>query len=142
MTRDAPGSTPVLQVESAMGAAIEVFEGAVAIEVDLSRFQPVKTTNDLLLMRSDVFELGDDARLDATVEPPLVRLDPRFYGTVAQLEARLPHPPSLRGAHSLTVEGDWNFGAGVVVDGDVRLGEAESGQGPASGQVPDGTRLG
>lgn len=137
-----PESTPVLQIESAMGAAIEVFGGAVAIEVDLSRFQPVKTTNDLLLMRSDVFELTDDARLDAKVEPPLVRLDPTFYGTVAQLEARIPDPPSLRRAQSLTVQGDWTFGPGVVVEGDVRLGDVSPGEGAPSGQVPDGSRLG
>jgi UTP--glucose-1-phosphate uridylyltransferase len=132
-----PGSTPVIQIESAMGAAIEVFEGAVAIEVDLSRFQPVKTTNDLLLMRSDVFELGENATLRARTDLPLVKLDPRFFGTVAGLDARIPDPPSLRRARSLTVEGDWTFGTGVVVEGDARL--ADEG---APARVPDGSRLG
>lgn len=130
-------STRVIQIESAMGAAIEIFEGAVAIEVDLSRFQPVKTTSDLLLMRSDVFELTDDARLESAAEPPLVSLDPRFFGTVAQLDARIPYPPSLRRARSLTVEGDWTFGEDVVVDGDVRLPDDG-----ASHRVPDRSRLG
>ena len=55
-----PGSPKVVQLETAMGAAVEVFEGAVAIEVDRSRFLPVKTTNDLLVLRSDVYDVGED----------------------------------------------------------------------------------
>jgi UTP--glucose-1-phosphate uridylyltransferase len=132
-----PDSTPVVQVESAMGAAVEVFEGAVAIEVPLTRFQPVKTTSDLLLMRSDVFEESADATLVARGDPPLVRLDPRFYGKVADLDVRIPEPPSLRGARSLTVDGDWTFGAAVVVHGDVHLADEGT-----SRRVPDRTRLG
>ena len=42
-------SPEVVQIETAMGAAIEVFEGATAIAVGRERFLPVKTTNDLLL---------------------------------------------------------------------------------------------
>ena len=50
-----PSSTPVVQLESAMGAAIGSFPGAALLEVPRSRFVPVKTTDDLLLLRSDVF---------------------------------------------------------------------------------------
>jgi UDP-N-acetylglucosamine pyrophosphorylase len=46
-------SPAVVQLEIAMGAAIECFEGAAAIEVPRSRFAPVKTTGDLLALRSD-----------------------------------------------------------------------------------------
>ncbi len=53
-----PGTPEVIQVETAMGAAIEVFEGAQTIEVGRDRFVPVKTTNDLLVLRSDVYDLG------------------------------------------------------------------------------------
>lgn len=131
-------SPKVVQIESAMGAAVEVFDGATAIEVDRSRFLPVKTTNDLLLMRSDVFGLGDDGRLRATVDPrPLVDLDRRFYTTIADFDARVPHTPSLVDASSLTVRGDWHFGRDVVVTGDAVLdddGTAHS--------VPEGARLG
>ena len=56
-------STPkVIQIETAMGAAIEVFEGARTIEVARDRFIPVKTTNDLLVLRSDVYDLGQRLR--------------------------------------------------------------------------------
>ena len=52
-----PGSTPVIQLETAMGAAIDVFEGARAVRVPRERFAPVKTTDDLLALRSDAYEL-------------------------------------------------------------------------------------
>ena len=57
------GSTAVLQLETAMGAAIDVFEGARAIRVGRERFAPVKTTTDLLALRSDAYELHDDGRI-------------------------------------------------------------------------------
>ncbi len=113
-------SPKVIQIESAMGAAVEVFDGATAIEVDRSRFLPVKTTNDLLLLQSDVYEIGDDFRLrTCRGAVPLVDLDRRFYSTIADFDQRLPEPPSLVDARSLTVRGDWTFGAGVAVHGDV-----------------------
>jgi UTP--glucose-1-phosphate uridylyltransferase len=132
-----PDSTPVVQVESAMGAAIEVFEGATAIEVPRTRFRPVKTTDDLLLLRSDAVEPADDGTLDPVVDPlPLVTLGPA-YTAIRGFDERFPHgPPSLREASSLTVRGDWTFGRDVVVRGDVELedtGRAE--------RVPDGTLL-
>lgn len=128
-----PDSTPVVQIESAMGAAIEVFEGATAIEVPRARFRPVKTTDDLLLLRSDVFELDDDGTLDPVVEPlPLITLGPS-YTSIRAFDQRFPHgAPSLRDAGSLTVDGDWTFGRGVRVRGDVRLEDTGRGE-----HVPD-----
>lgn len=130
-------STSVVQIESAMGAAVEVFEGAVAIEVDRSRMRPVKSTDDLLVLRSDVYALGDDGVLQVLAEPPLVRLDPRYFKTIADFESRIPEAPSLRGATTLTVEGDWTFGSGVSVIGEVALAD-----GAAAERVPDHARLG
>lgn len=116
-----PQSPEVIQIETAMGAAIEVFEGAVAIEVDRERFLPVKTTNDLLLLRSDVYDVADDFTVRARTTPPLVDLDNRFYKTIAGFDARIPEAPSLVEAVSLTVRGDWTFGPDVAVRGEVRL---------------------
>lgn len=131
-------SPSVVQIESAMGAAVEVFDGAVAIEVDRARFLPVKTTNDLMLMRSDVYGLGADFRVRAQVdEPALVNLDRRFFGTIADFDARVPQAPSLVDARSLTVHGDWRFGRGVVVRGEVVLEDTG-----AAEAVPPSTRLG
>lgn len=133
-----PSSTPVVQIESAMGAAVEVFDGATAIEVDRSRFLPVKTTNDLLLLRSDVYGVGADHRVRAQVDPPLVDLDRRFFTTIADFEARLPAPLSLVDATSLTVRGDWRFGRDVAVRGDVSLDDTGATQSVAPGTVLGG----
>ncbi|MCR2052209.1 UTP--glucose-1-phosphate uridylyltransferase [Actinomyces bowdenii] len=133
-----PGSTPVVQIETAMGAAVEAFEGATAIEVPRSRFLPVKTTNDLLLLRSDAYELDDAGLLTQVARPACtVSLDSRFYKTIKDFEARFPHgAPSLRGAVSFTVAGDWTFGEGVVATGQAAVAEAGS-----PGRVADGTRI-
>lgn len=133
-----PGSTPVVQIETAMGAAVEAFEGATAIEVPRSRFLPVKTTNDLLLLRSDAYELDDAGLLTQVARPACtVSLDSRFYKTIKDFEARFPHgAPSLRGAVSFTVAGDWTFGEGVVATGQAAVAEAGS-----PGRVADGAQI-
>ena len=129
-----PSSPAVYQIESAMGAAIECFEGATAVAVPRSRFLPVKTTNELTLLRSDVFEMGDDFIPRARVSPlPVVSLC-RQYATIAGFTERMPYPLSLREARTLTVTGDWRFGAGVRIVGDVTLGSE-------GGIVPDGAIL-
>jgi UTP--glucose-1-phosphate uridylyltransferase len=113
-------STPVLQLETAMGAAIGAIEGARAVLVPRTRFAPVKTTDDLLVVRSDAYEL-DNGTMRPTFDgpPPVVSLDPEFYKSLPDMEQRFPHgPPSLREARSFTVTGDITFGDGVVVRGD------------------------
>lgn len=124
-----PKTPKVVQVETAMGAAIEVFEGAALIEVGRDRFVPVKTTNDLLVLRSDVYEIGQDFVLDQTSpEIPFVDLDGEFYKLVGDFDKRFPEgAPSMRRATALTVGGDWTFGRGVQVHGEVAL-EASSAQ--------------
>jgi UTP--glucose-1-phosphate uridylyltransferase len=121
-------SPEVIQIETAMGAAIEVFEGARTIEVGRDRFVPVKTTNDLLVLRSDVYDIGRDFVLDqAGEEVPFVSLDGDFYKLVGDFDKRFPEgAPSLREAESFTVEGDWTFGKGVRVVGDVALGASSA----------------
>ncbi|SPT52368.1 UTP--glucose-1-phosphate uridylyltransferase [Actinomyces bovis] len=131
-------STPVIQLETAMGAAVEAFAGATAVEVPRSRFLPVKTTNDLLLVRSDVYAVDEDGLLQMVSEQACtVKLDPKHYKKIKDFEARFPAGvPSLRGAHTFTVEGDWTFGADVVATGDAKLSAAG-----APGTIPDGTQL-
>lgn len=127
-------SPAVVQLEGAMGAAVEIFDGAQAIGVPRSRFLPVKSTADLLVLRSDVYTFTDDARLEGREISPVVRLDPRFYKLIDDFEARFPAgAPSLVDADSLHVTGDVTFGADVVVRGDAVV-EAS---GPET--VPDGT---
>jgi UTP--glucose-1-phosphate uridylyltransferase len=137
----ADSSTPeVVQIESAMGAAIEVFAGATAIGVGRERFLPVKTTNDLMLLRSDVYDVTPDGRLHRAVDPaPLVDLDPRYYKTIAKFDSRFPNGiPSLRKAESLTVAGDWTFERDVSVTGAAKLDDAGEPRTVHSGSVLEG----
>jgi UTP--glucose-1-phosphate uridylyltransferase len=118
--RDA-SSPPVLQLETAMGSAIGAIDGARAVLVGRKRFAPVKTTDDLLLVRSDAYVLDDDGHLSPTFDgpPPVVTLDPQHYRSLADLDRRFPSgAPSLRHARSLTVHGDVTFGTKVQIVGD------------------------
>ncbi len=134
-----PGSPRVVQLETAMGAAISVFEGAQALRVPRTRFAPVKTTSDLLAVRSDAFAIDEAFRV---VTAParegrslFVDLDPVHYRTVEQLEAHFPFgPPSLVRCRRLGVKDDVRFGRDVVIAGEATL------VGPR--QIPDGARLG
>jgi len=130
-------SPPVYQLETAMGAAIGVFEGARAIRVPRARFVPVKKTSDLLVLRSDAYVLGEGARIalaDGRDGAPLVELDDDHFKLLRDFEARFPAgPPSLVRAERLAVEGDVRFGRDVRVVGDVTV------QGPRS--IEDGAEL-
>jgi UTP--glucose-1-phosphate uridylyltransferase len=130
-------SPAVVQLETAMGAAIGVFEGAAALRVPRSRFTPVKTTNDLLVVRSDAYRLGGDWTVSTARErPPLVSLDPEHYKLVGDFEPRFPAgPPSLVEAERLEVNGDVTFGRDVVVRGTVKL---EGPRAIADGEVLEG----
>ncbi len=121
-----PESTPVIQLESAMGAAIGAFEGAELLLVPRTRFAPVKTTDDLLVLRSDVYTLSDEMAVapipERAEDMPYVELDSRFYKIIDGFEARFPDgPPSLREAERLIVKGDVTFEGGVAVRGAVTL---------------------
>ncbi|GAB3861243.1 UTP--glucose-1-phosphate uridylyltransferase [Nocardioides maradonensis] len=132
-------STPeVVQIETAMGSAIEVFDGARLIEVGRDRFIPVKTTNDLLVLRSDVYEIGPDFALtQVAAEVPYVDLG-ASYKLVRDFDQRFPDGvPSLQKATSLRVDGDWTFGNGVQVVGEVELAD-EGAQRVPAGQVLSG----
>jgi UTP--glucose-1-phosphate uridylyltransferase len=119
----------ILQVETAMGSAISVFEGAGALEVPRSRFAPVKKCDDLLAIWSDAYVLTDDHRImlhpDRT-DPPAVLLDERFFKSVDQLSDRCAGGiPSLLRCERLNLIGDVRFGAGVEFEGVVTLEASE-----------------
>ena len=130
-------STPVVQLESAMGAAVGSIPGARAVEVPRRRFAPVKTTDDLLVCRSDVYALGAGGEMEPVTDGPLpvVSLDRAHYAFVGEFEKRFPSgPPAMRACRTLTVRGDVVFGRDVVARGDAVV------DGPAT--VPDGAELG
>jgi UTP--glucose-1-phosphate uridylyltransferase len=134
-------SPEVFQLETAMGAAVGVFDGARPLRVPRSRFSPVKTTEDLLALRSDAYVLEDDARVELDRRrdgrPPVVDLDDDYFKKLADFDARFPAgAPSLVECERLGVEGDVTFGAGVVVRGAVTV-SADGG----SRRIEDGAVL-
>ncbi len=136
-------STPVYQLETAMGSAISVFSGAQAVRVPRTRFAPVKKTLDLLAVRSDAYVLTEDYHIVPNPErklPPLVvEMDSQNYKFVNQLDERFPFgPPSLLHCSKLVVEGAYKFGRDVVCRGDVILQNGSE----AQINIPDGTLLG
>jgi UDP-N-acetylglucosamine pyrophosphorylase len=119
-------SPPVYQLETAMGAAIECFPGAGAVVVPRTRFSPVKTTSDLLALRSDAYLITDDGRAMLAPErqgiPPEIDLDNNHFKLVDQLEAALSDGvPSLLHCRKLTVRGPVRFSSAERFEGDVVL---------------------
>jgi len=113
-------STPVVQLESAMGSAIECFQGAMALEVPRSRFAPVKTTADLFALRSDAYEVLGNGQVRLAVSrkgvPPVITFCDD-YKLVDQNDAL--GIPSLINCRSLTIQGLVHFEPGVILQGDV-----------------------
>ncbi len=112
-------SPAVIQLETAMGTAIGVIPGAAALRVTRARFAPVKTTDDLLGVWSDAYELTPEwhVRLKpGRAAPPIIKLDPQYYKLIDDFRRRFPRgAPSLIDCESLSIEGDHVFGRGVRI---------------------------
>ncbi len=127
-------TTPkVYQLETAMGAALSVFDHASVLRVPRTRFAPVKTTNDLLALWSDCYILDDDQQVAPNPARNLghivIKLDPEYYKLIHHFQERFPHgAPSLIGCESLTVQGDVRFGADVKLTGPVVICSKGEGQ--------------
>ena len=139
-------SRPVIQLESAMGAAIECFSDSGAVIVPRTRFSPVKTTSDLLSIRSDAFIVEDGSRLLLSEKragrPPVVSLDSIYYQKLEDFEGFFRRGvPSLQECESLKVVGPVDFEAGVVCQGavEIRNGEASSPRSVVRGVYKDVT---
>ena len=109
-----------------MGAAIECFADAAAISVPRTRFAPVKTTADLLAVRSDAYVLTDELRLelhpDRAGTPPQIHLDQTRCKCVDGLDATFPHgAPSLLHCSSLLMHGPILCDRDVAFRGEVVL---------------------
>ena len=119
-------SQKVVQLETAMGAAIECFEGASAIVVPRTRFAPVKKCNDLLLLRSDAYVITDD--FIPLLNPscggiaPIISLDSKKYKFVGKLEeATVDGIPSLVQCKRLSVKGLVRFSKKTSFIGEVGI---------------------
>lgn len=111
----------VLQLETAVGAAIRYFKNAHGVVVPRSRFLPVKTCSDLLMVKSDLFYLEHGA---LKFEPtryggaPLIKLGSHFK-KFNSFQAHIPHMPKILELDHLTVTGNVSFGRQVQLKGTV-----------------------
>ena len=128
-------SPPVFQIETAMGAAVSLFDDTTAVRVPRSRFFPVKSCNDLLALRSDCYVLGEKNNLGINpkrlstnrADTIKIRLDPQFYGKMDLLEERFKEGlPSLVNCDSLSIEGDVYFESDVTIKGSVSIKNSPS----------------
>ena len=120
--RDA-SSPKVYQLETAMGAALQCFPGARAVCVPRSRFFPVKTCSDLLLLRSDAVEIDEAGAMKLAPEcngvAPVVLLDGKLYKLVESLDAL--GVPSLKHVSKLVVSKPHSFAPGEALAGEVSV---------------------
>jgi UTP--glucose-1-phosphate uridylyltransferase len=133
-------SPKVFQIETAMGAAISLFEGAAVIKVPASRFLPVKKCNDLLSIRSDRFIFSTENNLisnpNTGTKTIQVDLDPKYYGKIDLFNERFSRSvPSLTNCKSLTVKGDVRFESNVVIRGKIVI----TNKGKTQGVIKEGT---
>lgn len=113
---------PVFQLETAMGSAIECFDGAGAVLVPRNRFAPVKTCSDLFCLRSDAYKLTEDSTVELAVpKQPFIKLDDKHYKLVDKMEALVEGYPSLLDCESLKVTGPVKFAPGVAIKGKVEV---------------------
>uniref|UniRef100_A0A6Q2XKU0 UTP--glucose-1-phosphate uridylyltransferase n=1 Tax=Esox lucius TaxID=8010 RepID=A0A6Q2XKU0_ESOLU len=116
------GGQNVIQLETAVGAAIKSFDNAMGINVPRSRFLPVKTVSDLLLVMSNLYSLeaGSLTMSQKREFPttPHIKLGSSF-NKVQEYQNRFESIPDMLELDHLTVSGDVTFGKQVSLKGTV-----------------------
>ncbi|KDQ21911.1 hypothetical protein BOTBODRAFT_50439 [Botryobasidium botryosum FD-172 SS1] len=136
----ADNGEPVIQLETAIGAAIKHFKGAHGVNVPRSRFLPVKSCSDLLLITSDLYSLEhgklvmNPNRMFA--QTPVVKLGDTFKKLV-NFQKRFRTVPNLLELDHLTVSGDVWFGRNITLRGTVIIVANEG----SRIDLPDGSIL-
>ncbi|XP_055373590.1 UTP--glucose-1-phosphate uridylyltransferase isoform X2 [Condylostylus longicornis] len=113
----------VIQLETAVGAAMKCFDGGIGINVPRSRFLPVKKTSDLLLVMSNLYNLKNGSLVMSPQRmfpsTPLVKLGENHFSKVKEFLGRFANIPDIIELDHLTVSGDVTFGRGVSLRGTV-----------------------
>ncbi|CAJ0935009.1 unnamed protein product, partial [Mesorhabditis belari] len=112
----------VIQLETSIGGSIRAFERAYCIHVPRARFLPVKKTDDLLTISSDLYKLQEDfsLKLSRSTPAPFVSLSSHFQ-EVDNFQKRFKNFPKMDDLRSLIVEGDVWFEEEVTLIGDVKI---------------------
>ncbi len=115
---------PIIQLETALGSGINNFKGSLAVKVPRVRFIPIKKTDDLLLVQSNLF-IFEEGVLKKNPERqfddiPLIRLGDSFQ-IVEEYQKRFESIPDILELDLLTVVGDVYFGKNTTLRGNVIL---------------------
>lgn len=113
----------IIQLETAVGAAMKCFDNCQGVKVPRSRFLPVKMCSDLLLIMSNLYTLSDgtlvmspDRMFQST---PLIKLGVGNFKKVKDFLQRFRSIPDILELDHLTVSGNVTFGRQVTLKGTV-----------------------
>jgi len=131
----------VVQLETALGAAIKHFSNSKGMVVPRSRFLPVKMCSDLFLLQSSLFSVKHGTLVMSgnrtTDTPPVVRLVGKNFKKVFDYKKKVKGPINIDELDRLTISGDVSLGKNVTLKGNVII-VADDGQ---SISIPDGAVL-
>lgn len=117
-------STDIVQLETAMGAAVGLFKRTCSIVVGRDRFLPVKKTSDLFILRSDRMKWTEDNHClfadEKNAGYPEVRFG-RALSTMSGFTKRVKAVPSIKSLEKLDVDGDIYLDENVVFEGRVKI---------------------
>jgi len=113
----------IIQLETAVGAAMKCFDASIGINVPRRRFLPVKKTSDLLLVMSNLYRIRSGmlemSPLRMFPSTPHVKLGDNHFAKVKDFLKRFETIPDILELDHLTVSGDVTFGRGVSIRGTV-----------------------
>ena len=111
----------ILQFESAMGAALSLFEKSTCLEVNRNRFVPVKSANDFLLLKSNIFKKYNNGLIEQRIgELPKISLS-KEYSNMEKFQQCFKICPVFDELKQLTIKGLFEFKENVVLSGNVSL---------------------
>ena len=122
--RDETGN-PFIQLETALGSYLNIFENSGCIVVPRSRFFPVKKNADLLLLQSDIVKESPSG-LSLTVDTlPIISLS-KDYDDISRYHHFIQKIPSLKNLKTLSINGAICIRENVEFKGTVHINVAEN----------------
>lgn len=113
----------MIQLETAVGAGVKCFENSIGVNVPRARFLPVKKTQDLLLVMSNLYDLKSGSLTMSSLRnfktTPLIKLGDKHFAKVHEFLKRFDAIPGMLELDHLTVSGDVTFGSNIILKGTV-----------------------
>ncbi|VDN99622.1 unnamed protein product [Rodentolepis nana] len=97
---------------------------SLALKVPPKRMLSIKSTSDLLILRSDIFEASCSGLILSprrkSLDLPTIKLGSRLK-SIEDLQRRIPSTPSMVNLSHLTLSGDIYFERNVILKGSVKI---------------------